>query len=321
MSVENCDKIIAQAYFETQKGDFQKAKILLQTAYEQGCDKLGSLHVGFGIVYEHNKQFAKALAAFNYAIKVEPTSHAYNNRGRMYFSLGDWRHALADYQMTIQLQPENARGHFNIAEVYLEQGKLEDALPYLQESSRLGYQPAHQLLHRVQSQTRNKTKRKQSQTRWDRSSHEQRSILSAFISLACFAYQMIGPHSLLKSQQKENLFGLSTRNVLKEEVIWNNLIEPMHEYYPQGIHEERNGATLEIRTIPSFIIRVTMPTDESYQVAIWTEYTNKNLSQTAFRKQEHHTWNIQQNDLEEKLNSLLKDEVIKVSQKRFLYSL
>ena len=90
MSVENCDTIITQAYFETQKGDFQKARILLQTAYEQGCDKLGSLHVGFGIVYEHNKQFAKALAAFNHAIKVEPMSHAYNNRGRMYFSLGDW---------------------------------------------------------------------------------------------------------------------------------------------------------------------------------------------------------------------------------------
>src|ERR1051325_9939338 len=152
MSTTKCESLTGQALAEIQKGDFQKARMLLQTAYEQGCGMFGGVHVGFGAIYEHAKEIEKALAAFDYAVKVEPLSAAYNNRGRMYYFIGDLQKALNDYQKTIELMPGNQRGHFNIAGVYLEQGKVAEALPYLRESVRLGYSPAQQLLHQIQTQ-------------------------------------------------------------------------------------------------------------------------------------------------------------------------
>jgi tetratricopeptide (TPR) repeat protein len=320
MSTTKCQIIVSQAIDELKKGDLQRARTLLQSAYEQGCGMFAGVHVGFGAIYEHNKEIDKALAAFDYAVKVDPLPAAYNNRGRMYYFIGDLKNALMDYQTTVQLQPDNPRGHFNIAGVYLERGKIEEALPYLHESARLGYPPAQQLLHEVQTQGRPPTETSQGQSRWELLPQEQRGLLNALILLSRFAYQMMGPYSILKSHQKQILFGLSTKNVLKEDIQWRTTIESLHEFDPQGYKGEINGATLEICANPSFLIRVTAPTVISYEVGIRSEFKHKDISRPAFRKEPHHTWIIQQGDLEEKLNSLMKDGIIKLIQQKLTYS-
>jgi len=75
---------------------------------------LSLLYTNRGVEYEIKKDFDKAIADHDQAIKIDPKNPAaYNNRGNAYAGKQDWEHAIADFDMAIKLNPKYAEAFFN----------------------------------------------------------------------------------------------------------------------------------------------------------------------------------------------------------------
>jgi len=79
--------------------------------------KFARAHVWRGNVYRNLKDYTRALADYNTAIELNPNfADAYHNRGAVYRDLKDYTSALADYNTAIELDPQftsayNGRGN------------------------------------------------------------------------------------------------------------------------------------------------------------------------------------------------------------------
>jgi tetratricopeptide (TPR) repeat protein len=75
---------------------------------------LSLLYTNRGVEYEIKKEFDKAIADHDQAIKTDPRNWAaYNNRGNAYAGKRDWEHAIADYDQAIKLNPKYAEAYYN----------------------------------------------------------------------------------------------------------------------------------------------------------------------------------------------------------------
>jgi tetratricopeptide (TPR) repeat protein len=75
---------------------------------------LSLLYTNRGVEYEIKKEFDKAIADHDQAIKVDPKNWAaYNNRGNAYAGKGDYDHAIADYDTAVKLNPKYAEAFYN----------------------------------------------------------------------------------------------------------------------------------------------------------------------------------------------------------------
>jgi tetratricopeptide (TPR) repeat protein len=75
---------------------------------------LSLLHTNRGVEYEIMKEYDKAIADHDAAIKIDPKNPApYNNRGNAYLGKQDYEHAVADFDMAIKLNPKYAEAFFN----------------------------------------------------------------------------------------------------------------------------------------------------------------------------------------------------------------
>src|SRR5262249_8721389 len=71
----------------------------------------------------------EVLRLYDFAVKADPSRVEYRtSRGRMYFDVGDYEHALADMQVVVQREPQHAYSYYMKG---LTEGKLarfDDAL-------------------------------------------------------------------------------------------------------------------------------------------------------------------------------------------------
>jgi tetratricopeptide (TPR) repeat protein len=75
---------------------------------------LSLLYTNRGVEFEIKKEFDKAIADHDAAIKVDSRNWAaYNNRGNAYAGKRDYAHAIADYDEAIKLNPKYAEAYFN----------------------------------------------------------------------------------------------------------------------------------------------------------------------------------------------------------------
>ncbi len=75
---------------------------------------LSLLYTNRGVEYEIKKEYDKAIADHDQAIKIDPKNPApYNNRGNAYAAKQDFEHAIADYDMAIKLNPKYAEAFLN----------------------------------------------------------------------------------------------------------------------------------------------------------------------------------------------------------------
>ncbi len=67
---------------------------------------------------------AKAIVYLQQAIREQPNYfEAYNNLGVQHQKLRQWNEAIQAYRRAIELRPNSAKAHVNLAAVYLEQGQ------------------------------------------------------------------------------------------------------------------------------------------------------------------------------------------------------
>jgi tetratricopeptide (TPR) repeat protein len=75
---------------------------------------LSLLYTNRGVEYAKKKDFDKAIADHDQAIKLDPKNAlAYNNRGNVYAAKGDTEHAIADYDMAVKLDAKFAEALYN----------------------------------------------------------------------------------------------------------------------------------------------------------------------------------------------------------------
>jgi tetratricopeptide (TPR) repeat protein len=101
--------------------------------------RLAAIYDYRGIAYANKHDYARAIADFNEAIRLEPTSaYAYGNRGNAYNDKGDHERAIADLNEAIRLDPKFADAFNNRCWArFLMDRDLDRALADCTESLRL----------------------------------------------------------------------------------------------------------------------------------------------------------------------------------------
>ena len=75
---------------------------------------LSLLYTNRGVEYEIRKEFDKAIADHDEAIKIDPKNWAaFNNRGNAYAGKRDYDHAVADYDAAVKFNPKYAEAFYN----------------------------------------------------------------------------------------------------------------------------------------------------------------------------------------------------------------
>lgn len=91
-----------------------------------------------GLDYYAKGDYARALADFEMAIKLDPKMFdAYNDRGNIYYEKHDYDRAVADYSVAIKLNPSDARAYYNRGVADMEQGDRQRAFADFNSAIRL----------------------------------------------------------------------------------------------------------------------------------------------------------------------------------------
>jgi tetratricopeptide (TPR) repeat protein len=78
----------------------------------------------------------QAIEFYTRSIEAFPTPEAYTFRGWTYSFLGDYNRAIAECLEAIKVDPEFGNPYNDIGAYLIEQGKWEEAIPWLEKATR-----------------------------------------------------------------------------------------------------------------------------------------------------------------------------------------
>src|SRR5262245_16422339 len=98
------------------------------TIHAETRKETAASYVALGDKFSHDKQFERAIAAYNIAVQFAPDfGAAYFKRGLAQQARGDFAAAIADYSKTVEVVPECAEAYANRAYLLALQHKTEKA--------------------------------------------------------------------------------------------------------------------------------------------------------------------------------------------------
>jgi lipoprotein NlpI len=114
-----------------------------------GCTKVGEdtslaahdraiAYFDRGIGYYSKNDLDHAIADWSLSINLDPNyAHAYNNRAKAYRANGDYEHSIADYSEAIKLDPQHAVAYKGRGIAYLLGGQADKAEADFQQAAKL----------------------------------------------------------------------------------------------------------------------------------------------------------------------------------------
>jgi tetratricopeptide (TPR) repeat protein len=96
-------------------------------------------YYGRGFVYDNLKQYQRAVADYDQAIRLNPEfAKAYANRGLAYTKLGQHLQAVKDFDEAIRLKPDFADAYGNRGNAYILSGNGTEGCRSLVRACELG---------------------------------------------------------------------------------------------------------------------------------------------------------------------------------------
>jgi tetratricopeptide (TPR) repeat protein len=80
--------------------------------------------------------YDQAIALYTRSIEAFPTAEAYTFRGWSYSYLGEYEKAIAECLEAIKVDPDFGNPYNDIGAYLIEQGKLDEAIPWLEKATR-----------------------------------------------------------------------------------------------------------------------------------------------------------------------------------------
>ncbi|HEV8587835.1 MAG TPA: tetratricopeptide repeat protein [Pyrinomonadaceae bacterium] len=125
--------------------EFQKA---IELATKDGSKILA--YYNMGNAHFDLAQYAKAAAAYEQALKLDPTlSKPHYNLGLTHVGMNEISEAAEQFNAAIQLKPEYAEAHYNLGVAYLQLGKRSEAVEQQKLVSKLNPELATKLDHLI----------------------------------------------------------------------------------------------------------------------------------------------------------------------------
>jgi len=91
------------------------------------------------IPFERTRQWTIALQAYNTAQKQWPGSlGASMGAGNSYYALKQFPNAIKNYKKALAIDPNHAPAHNNIANAFLQQGKIREAEKHARKAITIG---------------------------------------------------------------------------------------------------------------------------------------------------------------------------------------
>jgi Flp pilus assembly protein TadD len=92
-------------------------------------------HFNSGVAFYNQKDFSKAIQAYQKVIELDPTYvEAYNNLGIIYQMIGDVDRAFGAYQKSTEINPKYEKGYNNLGILLLLKGRYEEASEAFQKA-------------------------------------------------------------------------------------------------------------------------------------------------------------------------------------------
>ena len=134
--------LLALASFQRNK--VWKNEITLWEDTVRGSPHKSRPYNNLGLAYAKQGDLVHALADYNMAIELNPEhAEAYCNRGSIYEKEGNMAHALLDYNMAIAINPAYAEAYYNRAIIYTRRGNYAQAMSDDNKAIAINPQYAH----------------------------------------------------------------------------------------------------------------------------------------------------------------------------------
>lgn len=101
---------------------------LMSTAHfiPEGAEA-SQFHNALGLIYQKDGNTEQAIESYHKAILARPSSYAFANLGTLYYEKREYKEALGFYRKALEMEPDNARMHFNLGQALLSTRDLEGA--------------------------------------------------------------------------------------------------------------------------------------------------------------------------------------------------
>lgn len=120
---------LAHAQQLHQQGLFNEAKKAYESLLKIQTKNAEALH-GLGLIAYVQQKYQEGIKYINQAIQISPEANYFNNRGTVYFALKKYPEAEIDYKKALGLQPKLTDAKFNLANLYSEISRTQDALNF-----------------------------------------------------------------------------------------------------------------------------------------------------------------------------------------------
>jgi len=92
-------------------------------------------------------RYHEAIQLYEKSIAIIPTAEAYTFLGWTYSHMGDYKRAIEEAEKAIQIDPEFGNPYNDIGVYLIEQGKEDEAIPYLEKAMRTKRYCCYQFPH------------------------------------------------------------------------------------------------------------------------------------------------------------------------------